>query len=78
MGNKIVFEMGSKSHRAKLLPMFCRYYCCYEKGNLLERVGLKAIGPVIMGDGITRQMDMLNTRVISFLEKMGFFYLSEV
>jgi hypothetical protein len=41
-------------------------------------VGLKAIGPVIMGDGITRQMDMLNTRVISFLEKMGFFYLSEV
>jgi hypothetical protein len=41
-------------------------------------VGLKAIGPVIMGGRVVRQMDTLNTRVHSFLERMGFFYLPEV
>jgi hypothetical protein len=41
-------------------------------------VGRKAIGPVIMGGGVARQMDTLNTRARSFLERMGFFYLPEV
>jgi hypothetical protein len=31
-----------------------------------------------MVSGFTRQMDTLNTRVRSFLESMGFFYLPEV
>ena len=38
----------------------------------------KAIGPVIMGGGVVRQMDTLNTIALSFLERMGFFYLPEV
>jgi len=41
-------------------------------------VGRKAIGPVIMGGRVARQMDTLNTRARSFLERMGFFYLPEV
>ena len=41
-------------------------------------MGRKAIGPVIMGGGVARQMDTLNTRARSFLERMGFFYLPEV
>lgn len=41
-------------------------------------MGRKAIGPVIMGGGVARQMDMLNTRAHSVLERMGFFYLPEV
>jgi len=41
-------------------------------------VGRKAIGPVIMGGGDARQMDTLNTRDLSFIERIGFFYLPEV
>jgi hypothetical protein len=41
-------------------------------------VGRKAIGPVIMGGRVARQMDTLNTRARSFLERMGFFYSPEV
>jgi len=58
--------------------MFCRYKYCCEKGKPLERVGRKAIGPVIMGGRVARQMDTLNTRARSFLERMSFFYLPEV
>jgi len=41
-------------------------------------VGRKAIGPVIMGGRVARQMDALNIRTCSFLDRMGFFYLPEV
>jgi hypothetical protein len=41
-------------------------------------VGRKTIGPVVMGGGVARQMDTLNTRAHSFLEGMGFFCSQEV
>ncbi len=50
---------------------FCTDNSC-EKGRLLERVGRKALGLIMMGSGIAHKMDELNNATHSFVRTITF------